>query len=67
MNKKQSLRFLLGYTAIAFNELGLVMAGILSPNPFVWWLVSPLIIFTTIISVQMLVSWMMTSDKGANQ
>ena len=58
MSKKQSLRFLLGYTAIAFNELGLVMAGILSPNPFIWWLVSPLIIFTSITNVQMLVSWM---------
>lgn len=58
MSKKQSLRFLLGYTAIVFNELGLVMAGILSPNPFVWWLVSPLIIFTTITSIQMLISWM---------
>ena len=57
MNKKQSLRFLLGYMAITFNELGLAMAGILSPNPFVWWLVSPLIIFTTIISVQMLIFW----------
>ena len=57
MNKKQSLRFLLGYTAIAFNELGLVMAGILSPNPFVWWLLYPLITFTTITSVQMLISW----------
>lgn len=52
MNKKQSLKFLLGYTAITFNELGLVMAGILSPNPFVWWLVIPLIIFTIITSVQ---------------
>ena len=58
MNKKQSLRFLLGYTAIAFNELGLVMTGILSPNPFAWWLIAPLIIFTSITSVQMLVSWM---------
>jgi dolichyl-phosphate-mannose--protein O-mannosyl transferase len=58
MNKKQSLRFLLGYTAITFNALGLVMTGILSPNPFSWWLVSPLIIFTGIIDVQMLVSWM---------
>lgn len=58
MNNKQSLRYLLGYTAITFDELGLVMAGILSPNPFVWWLVSPLIIFTTITSVQMLISWM---------
>lgn len=58
MDNKKSLKFLLGYTAITFNELGLVMAGILSPNPFVWWLVSPLIIFTTITSVQMLISWM---------
>lgn len=58
MSKKQSLKLLLGYTAIAFNELGLVMTGELSPNPFVWWLVSPLIIFTTITSVLMLVSWM---------
>lgn len=57
MNKKQSLRFLLGYIAITFSELGLVMAGTLSPNPFIWWLVIPLIIFTTIINVQMLVSW----------
>ena len=57
MDNKKSLKFLLGYTAITFNELGLVMAGILSPNPFVWWLVSPLIIFTTITSVQMLISW----------
>ena len=57
MSKKQSLRFLLGYTTITFNALGLVMAGILSPNPFVWWLVSPLIIFTTITNVQMLISW----------
>ena len=58
MNNKQSLRFLLGYMAITFDELGLVMAGILSPNPFVWWLVIPLIIFTVIIGVQMLISWM---------
>ena len=58
MSKKQSLRFLLGYTTITFNALGLVMAGILSPNPFVWWLVSPLIIFTVLINVQMLISWM---------
>lgn len=34
------------------------MAGILSPNPFVWWLVSPLIIFTVFTNVQMLISWM---------
>lgn len=58
MDNKKSLKFLLGYTAITFNELGLVMAGILSPNPFVWWLVSPLIIFTVFTSVQMLISWM---------
>lgn len=58
MDNKKSLKFLLGYTAITFNELGLVMAGILSPNPFVWWLVSPLIIFTVFINVQMLISWM---------
>lgn len=58
MDNKKSLKFLLGYTAITFNELGLVMAGILSPNPFVWWLVSPLIIFTVLINVQMLISWM---------
>lgn len=58
MDNKKSLKFLLGYTAITFNELGLVMAGILSPNPFVWWLVSPLIIFTVFTNVQMLISWM---------
>lgn len=58
MDNKKSLKFLAGYTAITFNELGLVMAGILSPNPFVWWLVSPLIIFTVLINVQMLISWM---------
>jgi len=58
MDNKKSLKFLLGYTAITFNELGLVMAGILSPNPFVWWLVSPLIIFTVLINVRMLISWM---------
>lgn len=57
MNKKQSLRFLLGITTLTFNVLGFTMAGILSPNPFVWWLVCPLIIFIVIIGVLMLVSW----------
>lgn len=58
MSRKQSMRFLLGYTTITFNALGLVMSGILSPNPYVWWLVSPLLIFTVITSFQMFISWL---------
>lgn len=57
-NNKKSLKFLAGYCSTAFSGLGFVCASMLSPNPFIWWLTIPLIIFITVTDVLMLIDWM---------
>lgn len=61
MDNKKSLKFLAflaGYCSTAFSALGYVCASMLSPNPFIWWLTIPLIIFIVITDVLMLIGWM---------
>lgn len=58
MDNKKSLKFLAGYCSTAFSALGYVYVSMLSPNPFIWWLTIPLIIFIVITDVLMLIGWM---------
>lgn len=58
MDNKKSLKFLAGYCSTTFSILGYVCASLLSPNPYIWWLTIPLIIFIAIIDVLMLNGWM---------
>ena len=58
MDNKKSLKFLVGYCSTALSDLGYVCASMLSPNPFIWWLTIPLIIFIVITDVLMFIGWM---------
>lgn len=57
MNNKKSLKFLAGFTSTTFSLLGYSCAGLLSPNPFVWWLVIPLMLLVAIVNTLMMVAW----------
>jgi len=57
MDNKKSLKFLVGFTSTTFSLLGYLCAGLLSPNPFIWWLVIPLMLLITVVDVLMMVAW----------
>ena len=54
---QKSLKFLLGFVSTSFSLLGYLCAGLLSPNPFVWWLAIPLMLLIAIVDTLMMVAW----------
>ena len=55
MTHKQSLIFTCSFVATTFSLLGWLCASELSPNPYVWWLSVPIIIFIAIVQTYLLV------------
>jgi len=55
---KRALRFTMGYSSVSLNALAWVMTGILSPNPYAWWLIAPLLVFSVIIGTLMIIAYM---------
>lgn len=51
MTNKQSLIFLCSFIATTFSLLGWLCVSYLNPNPYIWWLSVPMIIFITIVEV----------------
>ena len=51
MTDKQSLIFMCALTAATFSLLGWLCVSYLSPNPYIWWLSIPMIIFIAIVEV----------------
>lgn len=51
MTDKQSLIFTCSVFATTFSLLGWLCIGYLSPNPYIWWLSVPMIIFIAIVEV----------------
>lgn len=49
MTDKQSLIFTCSVLAITFSLLGWLCISYLSPNPYIWWLSVPMIIFIAIV------------------
>lgn len=49
MTNKQSLIFTCSFIAINFSLLGWLCASELSPNPYVWFISVPIIIFIAIV------------------
>lgn len=49
MTNKQSLIFTCSFVAITFSLLGWLCISYLSPNPHIWWLSVPIIIFIAIV------------------
>ena len=45
MTDKQSLIFMCSLTATTFNLLGWLCVSYLSPNPYIWWISVPIMIF----------------------
>ena len=51
MTNKQSLIFTCSFIATTFSLLGWLCISYLSPNPYIWWLTVPMIIFIAIVEV----------------
>lgn len=51
MTNKQSLIFTCSFVATTLSLLGWLCASLLSPNPYIWWLSVPMIIFIAIVEV----------------
>lgn len=51
MTDKQSLIFTCSVLATTFSLLGWLCISYLSPNPYIWWLSIPMIIFIAIVEV----------------
>ena len=49
MTDKQSLIFTCSFVATAFSLLAWLCVSYLSPNPYIWWLSVPMIIFIAIV------------------
>ena len=49
MTNKQSLIFTCSFLATTFSLLGWLCISYLSPNPYIWWLSVPMIIFIAIV------------------
>lgn len=49
MTDKQSLIFMCSLTSTTFSLLGWLCVSYLSPNPYIWWLSVPMIIFIAIV------------------
>ena len=49
MTDKQSLIFTCSMLATTFSLLGWLYISLLSPNPHIWWLSVPMIIFIAIV------------------
>lgn len=49
MTNKQSLIFTCSVLAITFSLLGWLCISYLSPNPYIWWLSVPMVIFIAIV------------------
>lgn len=45
MTDKQSLIFMCSLTATTFSLLGWLCVSYLSPNPYIWWISVPMMIF----------------------
>lgn len=51
MTNKQSLIFTCSFIATTFSLLGWLCISYLSPNPFIWCITVPMIIFIAIVEV----------------
>lgn len=51
MTNKQSLIFTCSVLATTFSLLGWLCISYLSPNPYIWWLSVPMVIFIAIVEV----------------
>lgn len=49
MTDKQSLIFTCSFIAITFSLLGWLCVSYLSPNPYIWWISVPMILFIAIV------------------
>lgn len=54
MTDKQSLIFTCSFIAITFSLLGWLCASELSPNPFVWFISVPIIIFIAVVGTYLM-------------
>lgn len=62
MTDKQSLIFTCSVLAITFSLLGWLCISYLSPNPHIWWLSVPMVIFIAIVE-----SYIMTEAIDRNR
>ena len=51
MTDKQSLIFTCSVLATTFSLLGWLCISYLSPNPYIWWLSIPMVLFIAIVEV----------------
>lgn len=54
MTNKQSLIFMCSFVAITFSLLGWLCASKLSPNPYVWFISVPIIIFIAVVGTYLI-------------
>lgn len=62
MTNKQSLIFTCSFIATTFSLLGWLCISYLSPNPYIWWLSIPMVIFIAIVE-----SYVMTEAIERNR
>ena len=62
MTDKQSLIFMCSLTSTTFSLLGWLCVSYLSPNPYIWWISVPMIIFIAIVE-----SYVMTEAMERNR
>ena len=62
MTNKQSLIFTCSFVATTFSLLGWLRVSYLSPNPYIWWLSVPMMIFIAIVE-----AYIMTEALGRNK
>lgn len=54
MTNKQSLIFTCSFVAVTFSLLGWLCASELSPNPYVWFISIPIIIFIAVVETYLM-------------
>ena len=59
---KRLKRLCAGIYMATFSALGWVLCAMVSPNPHIWWIVAPIIVFVVIVSSIAIQAWVFEGE-----